>query len=264
MRYIILLLLFINTSLTWALDENLLQKSYERELNFLLEQKKSLIETKSQLQSKLKSQKSNATSELLTKKTMLLQIQQKNQQAQDELSKLEKYNKEGLNALTQLEKTTFKIYQSTSDISKRLGYSENFISLPDHKTSPIITIENQLAQTLELLDALVTPKWKSHAFLDSEDHLQSGDVLFYGLFSAQGKIGDKVFMLAPYNQHWLKVLAPKNSNQGQFYLFDAQFQKNTIKVIKGWKESLADIIPGLVMALIMITVLGLFINLARS
>jgi hypothetical protein len=264
MRYFILLVSILNISQSWAIDEGALQKSYERELNFLIEQKKSLIETKAQLQNKLKIQKNTATSELLTKKNLLLQLQQKNQLAQDELSKLEKYNKEGLNALTQLEKITFKIYQSTSDISKRLGYPENFISLPDHKTSPISTIEKQLAQTLEVLEDLVTPKWKNHAFLDAEDHLQKGDVLFYGLFSAQGKIGDKIYMLSPYNQHWLKVLSPKSTNEGQFYFFDTQFQKNTVKIIKGWKESVADLIPGIVMTLIMITVLGLFINLAKS
>jgi hypothetical protein len=264
MKILIFIISFLSIAQLWAIDENVLQKSYERELNFLLEQKKSLIETKHQLQKKLISQKNIATSELLAKKTILLQLGQKNQVAQDELNKLEKYNKEGLNALTQLEKTTFKIFQSTSDVSKRLGYAENFISLPDHQTSPILTIEKQLFQTLQLLEDLVTPKWKNHAFLDSEDHLQKGDVLFYGPFSAQGKIGDKIYMLTPYNQHWLKVLAPTNLDEGKFYLFDTQFQKNTIKVIKSWKETIADLIPGIVMGLIMITVLGLFINLAKS
>ena len=109
-----------------------------------------------------------------------------------------------------------------------------------------------------------TPKWKSHAFLDAQEHLQKGEILFYGLFSAQGKIGDKIYLLAPYNQHWLKVLSASNQNQNSFYFFDSQFQKNTIKVVKTWKESIADLIPGIIMGLIMITVLGLFINLARS
>jgi hypothetical protein len=115
---------------------------------------------------------------------------------------------------------------------------------------------------LRILEELRRPQRRSHAFINESGKLVSGEVLSLGLFGAFGFQGKEKFLLAPHNESWLEV--SENPAQDQILLFDPSFQRSGLKTHSGWKERAADAAPALIMVLIMLTVLFLFVALARA
>jgi hypothetical protein len=241
-----------------AMADVTLNEAYRREKSFLLAQKEALLKMKSSLNQSLYVRKAKAQSEIQKKQNELSALMLKNNELHEEFKSLEKMTKESSQMAGQLEKNALKIQESLASIKSKMG-STHFRSL---EADPVKKFEGILQDSLTVINDLSLNKWKSHAFLDENDHLVQGEVMFQGLFSAWGRLNDKVYSLVPYNNEFLKVA--QSFSGKEVYIFSPDFERSGFKAAKTWKESVADAIPGLVMMMIMICVLGLFILLARA
>jgi len=253
MKFILLMLLSFS-----AWSDVSLEEAYKREKQFLNAQKESLLKMKSSMELALKMRKTKAEKEIAAKEATLSSIAIKNQDLHEEYKALEKITKESSQMSGQLEKNQLKIHENLQDLRAKLGLSYTTSSEAD----VIKKFEATLDEVFGLIQIISNPNWRKHAFLDENDHLVQGEVFFQGLFSAWGKHGSKIFALAPYNNEFLKVVNAFGDKE--IYLFTPNFERTGLMVAKSWKESVADAIPGIVMAFIMIAVLGLFILLARA
>ena len=235
-----------------------LEEAYKREKSFLTAQKESLIRMKINMATSLKQRKALAEKEISTKEADLSRLMLKNQELHEDYKALEKITKESSQMRGQLEKNQLKIQDNLTQIRAKLGVAH----AASNETDVIKKFDGTLEETLGLIQMISSEKWRAHAFLDENDHLVQGEVLFQGLFSAWGKQGSKIFALAPYNNEFLKVMNKAAVNE--VYLFTPDFERTGLKIAKSWKETVADGIPGVVMAFIMMAVLGLFILLARA
>ncbi|MCM2349786.1 MAG: hypothetical protein NDI69_07180 [Bacteriovoracaceae bacterium] len=253
MKYILMMLLSFSA---WA--DITLEDAYIRERSFLLAQKDGLLKMKNNMMTSLDKRKSKAEKDIALKQAELSRLMLKNQELHEDYKTLEKMTKESSQMSGQLEKNDLKIQEKFQTIRSKLGISH----APSTESDVIKKFEATLNDAFGLIEALSTEKWRSHAFLDENGHLIQGEVLFQGLFSARGKKGSEIFVLAPYNDEFLKVISSAEANE--ILLFSPDFERTGLKVAKSWKESVADAIPGIVMAIIMMAVLGLFILLARA
>lgn len=257
MRY--LLVVFFLTSLAYG--DTLVDQAYQRELIFLKAQKESLLKLKNDLASYSLRQKQKAKVDIETKQIVLSKTQQDIQTLQEEMKEIDKNVKEGSQSQVQLEKNYLKMRDILSPIEAKLGLA----SPTNEDTNPITRFETGLNTAMTVVEQLSNEKWKNQAFLDQNDHLVRGQVFNVGLFAAWAKVGNEIYPLEPYNQDFLKM-SPKSSGLDEIsaYLFNPSFERSQIKTYKTWKESTADAIPGIVMGIIMMTVLTLFILLARA
>ena len=253
MKFVLLCLLSFSAIADVALDE-----AYKREKLFLSAQKEALIKMKSSLTQSQLQRKSQAEKDIAKKQTVLSQLQLKNQELHEEFKALEKITKESSQMAGQLEKNHLRINENLLNVKAKLGLPE----VTSAETDIIKKFEGTLEDVLGVISVLGSGSWRSHAFLDENDHLVKGEVLFQGLFSAWGKHGDKLYSLTPYNREFLKVAS--TSNGKEMYIFTPDFERAGLKVAKSWKESVADAVPAVVMMFIMVAVLGLFILLARA
>ena len=254
MKYLILLLISFP-----ALADITYEAAYQRERTYLTTQKEALLRIKNQLSSSLSERKLKAEREITLKQNEFSQLQLQNQELHEQFKAIEKITKESSQMAGQLEKNALKIQEQHSLLRSKLGLIGPVA--PSEK-DPVKKFEQLLSEGLSLVATLSRRDWRPHAFLDENEHLMQGEVLFIGLFAALGKAQGKLFTLAPYNDQFLKVIAP---NQGHdFYFFNPNFERTGLKAAKTWKESIADAIPGIVMLIIMAAVLGLFILLARA
>jgi len=241
-----------------AFADLVLDDAYKREKAFLTAQKESLIQMKASLNSSLALRKAKAEQDIGNRQKELSSLMIQNQDLHEEYKAIEKITKESSQMSGQLEKNALKIHETLSHLKAKLG-------LPQTTTieiDPVKRFEEILNEAYGLISEIAGEKWHPQAFLDENDHLVQGEVLFHGLFSAFGKHNGKIFSLVPYNNEFLKVA---NSFTGQeVILFTPTFERTGIKSVKTWKESAADALPGIVMIMIMIAVLGLFIMLARA
>jgi hypothetical protein len=235
-----------------------LDDAYKRERAFLGAQKEALIKMKGSLLAQHTQRKNRAQSEISTKERELSVLMMKNQELHEEFKAIEKATKESSQMSGQLEKNALKISETLRGIKAKLGLThEETIEL-----DPVKKFEGILSESKKIITYLSQDRWASQAFLNEEDHLVQGEVLFYGLFAAWGKIDGKIYSLVPYNNEFLKVA---NSFDGkETYIFSSNFERTGFRAAKSWKETLADAIPGVVMIVIMLCVLGLFILLARA
>lgn len=176
----------------------------------------------------------------------------------EEFKTLEKLTKESSELKGQIEKIANKSASSIDEIVVRLGLN----NLEDKSVDPITLLQGNFNKILNILNTFSESKWRGHAFLNEKEELVQGEVRFNGLASAWGKYNGKVYSLVPFNKDYLKVVPETNSSS--LYLFSPDFSKVKLITTKSWKESFADMVPGFVMFLIMISVLSLFVMLARS
>lgn len=253
MKFFLLLLFSLPIFADITLDD-----AYRREKAFLTVQRESLLNMKSVLNASLLQRKAKAEKDIEKKQNELSALMLKNQELREEYKSLEKITKESSQMSGQLEKNAIKINETIGSIKAKLGLT--------HETSteldPIKRFEGVLNDAFGLIGNITSEKWRPHAFLDENDHLVQGEVIFRGLFSAWGKHAGKVFSLVPYNNEFLKVAHTFGGKES--YLFSPNFERTGFKAAKSWKESVADAVPGLVMLMIMMCVLGLFILLARA
>lgn len=251
-----LILIMLFSFSAWA--DVSLDDAYKREKSFLIAQKESLMKMKMNMTTSLKYRKSQAEKEIASKEADLSRLLLKNQGLHEDYKSLEKMTKESSQMSGQLEKNQLKIQENLQQVRAKLGVGHSVST----ETDVIKKFEATLEESLGLIQIISAETWRKHAFLDENEHLVQGEVLFQGLFSAWGKHDSKIFALAPYNNEFLKVLSTAGDNE--VYLFTPNFERAGLKVSKSWKETVADAIPGIVMAFIMMAVLGLFILLARA
>lgn len=253
MRLFILLFLSFNAFADITLDD-----AYRREKTFLTAQKESLIKMRSAMNLSLAQRKTRAQKDILIKQNDLSKLILKNQGLEEEYRSIEKMTKESTQISGQLEKNQLKIHENLLAIRTKLGIGHT----PTLETDVIKKFEKTLTEAYELIQVLASEKWRAQAFLDKDDHLVQGEILFQGLFSAYGRLGSEIFLLAPYNNEFLKVLSPASGDN--IYMFTPNFEKTNLMAAKSWKESIADSIPGVAMGIIMLAILALFILLARA
>lgn len=250
-----LLLLFFTLS---ALADVSLDDAYKRERAFLSAQKEALTKMKGSLLSHHTQRKNRAQIEITTKERELSALMIKNQELHEEYKSIEKSIKESSQMSGQLEKNALKISETLRGIKAKLGLTYE----DSTELDPVKKFEWILTDSKKVISYLSEERWAPQAFLNEEDQLVQGEVLFYGLFAAWGKIDGKIYSLVPYNNEFLKVA---NSFGGkEAYLFSPNFERTGFRAAKSWKETLADAVPGVVMIVIMLCVLGLFILLARA
>jgi hypothetical protein len=253
MKYFFFLIFSLPVLADISLDD-----AYRREKTFLLAQKEALLKMKTSLNTSLVQRKSKAENDIKLKQNELSSLMLRNQELHEEYKALEKITKESSQMSGQLEKNSLKINENLSSLKRKLGLSHQVPTELD----PVKHFEGLLDDVLILVSQLASEKWRSHAFLDQNDHLVQGEVLFRGLHSAWGKFDGKLYSLVPYNNEFLKI---SNAFSGQeTYLFEASFERLGLKAAKTWKESVADAVPGIIMTVIMLCVLGLFIMLAMA
>lgn len=253
MKFLIILILTFNAFADVSLDD-----AYRREKAFLLSQKEALIKMRGTMVASLIQRKSRAQKDITQNQNELSQIMLANQGLDEEYRSIEKMTKESSQVSGQLEKNQLKIQENLQLIRAKLGLGH----IPSTETDTVKSFEATLGDAFNLIKNLAAEKWRSHAFLDEDDHLVQGEILFQGLFSAYGKLGSKIYTLSPYNNEFLKVIAPTSGDE--IYMFTPNFEKTNLMAAKSWKESVADAIPGLAMGIIMLAILGLFILLARA
>lgn len=235
-----------------------IEEAYKREKNYLRSQKDALFALKGELKFQFIKSKAAAEKEIAKLQSELTLLEQANTTSLEEYKAIEKITKEGVQISGQIEKQNLKIAESLSSTTAKLGlkYTENT------ERDEVKKFEMHLDEVLSLIEASSSKAWRSHAFINENNQLISGEILFNGLYSAWGKINSKIVSLAPYNKDFLKVI-PETS-ESVVYLFTPDFTKVSVLSAKTWKESVADAVPGVVMALIMLTVFGLFVMLAKS
>lgn len=253
MKYLFLLLLTLP-----AFADVTLNDAYRREKLFLEAQKESLLKLKGGLKNSLVERKARAQKEIDAKQQELSALMLKNQELHEEFKALEKMTKENSQMSGQLEKNAVKISETFGALYSKLGLTQPKSDIQE----PVKKFESILDEAFVLITHVSAPKWRSQAFLDENDHLVQGEVLFNGLFSAYGKLNGKTYSLVPYNNEFLKVAEAFGGKEIQ--MFTPNFERSGFKAAKSWKETTADAVPGIVMAMIMICVLGLFILLARA
>lgn len=255
MKWILLLFIF---SMNQVLLAQSVDEAYKKEKAFLVAQKEALVQMKMSLKSSFNQRKNKAETDIAQKQAELSKVQLRNQELVEEYKAIEKITKESNQMAGQLEKQTLKMGEVLSATNAKLGLT--YIESKNLET--VKKFEDNLNETLNVITAMSKEGWRKHAFLDEKEQLVTGEVLFNGLFSAWGKINSKIVSLAPYNKDFLKAI-PRTS-ENDIYIFTPDFQKVSIVAAKTWKESIADAIPGVVMAAIMLCVFGLFIMLAKA
>jgi hypothetical protein len=253
MKFLIILLFSFSAFADVSLEE-----AYRREKAFLAAQKESLLKMKATMSASLLARKNRAQADINAKQAELSQLGLRNQELHEEYKAIEKMTKESFQMSGQLDKNYLKINENLQVVRAKLGLPQTKITESD----TVKKFESILKETMNVIGVLGGGSWRSHAFLDENEHLIQGEVYFQGLFAAWGKYGDKIFALAPYNNEFLKVVS--SVSDGETYLFTPDFAKSNFKASKTWKEAIADAIPGIVMLIIMAAVLGLFILLARA
>jgi hypothetical protein len=249
------LLLFFTLS---ALGDVSLDDAYKRERAFLSAQKEALRKMKGSLTTQHTQRKARAQGEITQKERELSILMLKNQELHEEYKAIEKGTKESSQMSGQLEKNALKISENLRGVKSKLGLSHE----DSTELDPVKKFEGILSDSKGLIDYLSQERWAPGAFLNEEDHLVQGEVLFYGLFASWGKINGKIYSLVPYNNEFLKVASVFEGKE--VYIFAPNFERTGFRAAKSWKESVADALPGVVMIAIMLCVLGLFILLARS
>ncbi len=262
---ILTLLLGLNQK---AMAQDALAKGVQREIQFLTAQKASLLGMKQEINRSTLRRRDEALRELKVLREELIKVSKAVQEEQGQLALAEKSGREGVAAKGQLEKISFKIHEATADITKRMGLGDDFVPAPrSNGPEAAEFVKVQLSKTLELLGHLSTPAWRKHAFMDEEDRIVEGDVLFYGPFAAHGMREGKEIILAPYDKHWFKSMGPSSHEDAlsTLYIFDpVASDQGKIKAARSWREGVADSVPAVVMVAIMLAVLILFIGLARA
>lgn len=253
MRYFFLFLLSLSAFADVTLDD-----AYKREKAFLAAQKDSLTKMKVALQTSQAQRKAKAKQDIEARQNELSALMLKNQELHEEFKAIEKSTKESSQMSGQLEKNGLKIGETLGALKGKLGLPQSTSTELD----PVKRFEGILEEALGLVESIGSEKWRPHAFLDENDHLVQGEVLFRGLFSAFGRVNGKTYDLAPYNNEFLKVAGAFSGEET--YLFLPTFERTGLKAAKTWKESVADALPGVVMMMIMACVLGLFLMLARA
>jgi len=252
------LFFFILITLNFSILAETAEEAFAREKNFLIAQKESLINLKKSMNISKESRKKKAELEIKKLQTDLALISLKNQELLEEFKAIEKITKDSSQLNSQLEKNYLKISELFSDVAPKLGLSYQETLGND----PVLKFESALNSVFGLIEQFSKFEWKEHAFLNEDEKLVKGEILFIGLHSAWGKYQGKVFSLAPFNKDFLKVIP--NTDKTSLFLFPTDFQKVKVMSAKTWKESIADSIPGIVMLIIMFAVFGLFIMLART
>ncbi len=250
---LILLFISMNSVFSQTIDD-----AYKRERGYLRAQKEALLLMKSRIHTSYLKSKLLAEKEIAVKQAELSKLELSNQTLIEEFKALEKITKESSQISSQIEKQNLKISENLNALSSKLGVE--FIESSERDA--VLKMEYNLDESLKVIEKMTDENWRKHAFINEDNQLVSGEVLFNGLFSAWGKVNSRIVSLAPYNKDFLKVIP--NTSEKMVYLFTPDFNKVNIIVNKTWKESVADAVPGVVMALIMLTVFGLFIMLARS
>ncbi|MGE3609551.1 MAG: hypothetical protein AB7I27_08190 [Bacteriovoracaceae bacterium] len=250
------ILLMIFSASAWA--DISLDEAYIREKSFLVAQKEALMKMKVDLNHSFSVRKGRAEKDIEIKQSELTDIMLKNQELQEEYKVLDKMTKESSQMNGQLEKNALKIQESFGLMRSKLG----LIQKTSTENDAVNRFQEILEEGLNLIGTVSSHQWKSHAFLDENEHLVQGEVLFDGIFGAWGRLNGRVFSLVPYNNEFLKISSEFSGNEE--FLFSPNFEKTSFKTHKSWKETVADAIPGIVMMLIMVCVLGLFILLARA
>ncbi len=246
-----------------ASASNPAQEAYDRELQFLREQKRALENLKASIRAEGARRRKEAEADIQAKNRALSEMNLRNQADQEALGRLEKILKDAAGATPQLEKNALRMEELFRDVRGK-------VSLPMAAPRPegldaVGVFRLRLDEGLQLLTALNEPTLRDHAFLDAEERLVKGQVLSLGLFGAYGVREGKVFLLAPYDRQWLQVTEKVPADKvSELLLFDPSFQRAGLKTHAGWKERAADLAPGMVMLLIMLTVVGLFVALART
>ncbi len=234
------------------------EEAFLRELAYLQAQKESLIKLKQSLVSSKLERIAKASTNIKKNETELAKIQLNNQVLLEEFKSIEKVTKDSNQVGAQLDKNSLKINELLSDINPKLGLNYKEVISVDS----VLKFEQNLDHVLNLLENISQLKWREHAFINTDDQLVKGEVLFIGLHSAWGKFNNRIYPLAPYNKDFLKVIS--SASEKDVYLFSSDFQKVNMISIKTWKEKVADVVPGIVMALIMLAVFSLFIMLAKA
>lgn len=255
MKFSILIYLIFHV---FSLQAQSVDDAYKREKGYLRSQKESLLLLRSQMHTMFLKHKLAAEKDILKLQKELSTIELKNQEMIEELKAVEKITKESSQLGSQIEKQNLKIDETLTQVESKLGISRQSLLEND----PVLKLEKNLELALSVVNELSKNDWRQHAFLNENDELVSGQIKFNGLYSAYGRIGDKIYNLAPYNKDFLKIVP--HSNENMMYIFTPDFNKVNILAAKTWKESVADKTPAIVMVLIMLTVFGLFIMLARS
>ncbi len=255
MKFLFSIFLLISFNAKAELNIN---EAYQREKSYLLAQKEALLKMKSSLVNSQNLRKSKAELDIVKKQNELSAFILKNQELHEEFKVVEKSTKESAQLAGQLEKNGLKITDSLNAIKTKLGLPQTQHAEMDS----VKRFENILEDVFGLIGNMSNQSWRPHAFLDENDHLVQGEVLFNGLFSAFGKTSGKIYHLVPYNNEFLKASGTFSGNE--VHLFSPNFERTGFKTAKTWKESVADALPGVIMVMIMICVLGLFIMLARS
>lgn len=250
-----LLVLFISVDTVFSQS---IEDAYKRERGYLRAQKEALLLMKARIHTSYLKNKVVAEKEIGIKQAELSKLELSNQALIEEFKALEKITKESTQISSQIEKQNLKIAENLTVLSSKLG----FIFTESAERDAVAKMEYNLDESYKIIEKLTDENWRKHAFINEENQLVAGEVLFNGLYSAWGKINSKIFSLAPYNKDFLKVIP--NTDEKSVYFFTSDFNKVNVIVNKTWKESVADAVPGVVMAVIMLTVFGLFIMLARS
>lgn len=249
---------FITLLFPLSVFANEMQTAYDKEIQFLEKQKNSLVQLKERVKKDAMERRAQGEAEIKRLNLELSQLSIKNLTEQETVQRWEKLLKDAASGGPQLEKNLRRMEDQFRQLREKTPLPNFQIS----KGATIDQFQSRLEEGLMILKVLGEPSLRSHAFLDTDGKLVKGDVLALGLFGAYGVQGGNTFMLAPYDSQWLKAVEKLAGNE--LLLFDPSFQQSPLKTHAGWKERAADMAPGLVMVLIMLTVVALFVALARA
>ena len=234
--------------------------AYERETKFLEEQRQSLLSWKARLKKDGDVKRAQGEAELKRLNTELASLNVKNQSEQEAVQRWEKLLKDAATSGPQLEKNLLRLEALLRELREKTPLAEPTKIAPG--TATLEAFRLRMEDGLAVFEALGRPALRAHAFLDADGRLTRGEVLSLGLFGAFGVQGQTTYLLAPYDRQWLQATEKLVSDE--LLLFDPTFQRAGLKTHAGWKEKAADAAPGLVMVLIMMTVVALFVALARA
>ena len=258
MRTFVILALFISGFVqAQTVDVN---AAYERETKFLEEQRQSLLTWKARLKKDGEAKRSSGEAELKRLNLELASLTVRNQSEQEGVQRWEKLLKDAATSGPQLEKNLLRLEALLRELREKTPLADPTMIAAG--TAPLEAFRIRLEDGINVLHALGQPALRSHAFLDTNGRLTRGEVLSLGLFGAFGVQGQETYLLAPYDRQWLQ--ATEKLVGDELLLFDPTFQRAGLKTHAGWKEKAADAAPGLVMVLIMMTVVALFVALARA
>ena len=255
MKWLIAFLLLMTT--VQAQDVN---EAYQREIKFLEEQRQSLQQWKVKIKQAGEARRQQGEQELAQLNGQLASLNVKNQVEQENVQRWEKLLKDAASSGPQLEKNLVRMEDALRDLHQKIPLSA--MTPVAQGTASVEAFRVRLNDVLKTLQELRSPALRSHAFLDEQGRLVKGEIFSLGLFGAFGVQGSEAYTLAPYDRQWLQAAEKLADNQ--VLLFDPSFQKAGLKTHAGWKEQVADAAPALIMLLIMLTVVALFVALARA